>query len=508
MDVFALTLIAVLVLIAVFIFAAIGYLIYRRRQTAAPAKPAPSSSTGKKKRKKKKKRPDATDSNGAAPSTDGKEAAPAAAKPAGNNAKVSSPALAMQVEDMNVGDKVRILVVDDNADTRDHVDRLLYFEKDLEVIGHGLNGREGIELAMKLRPHIVLMDINMPDMDGITATKEMSVKAPYSQVIIMSVQSDQHYMRQAMAAGARDFQPKPFTIDELVNTIRRVYKISLPMYHQMDTALEAEKQGGEQVADTSSGSSDIGSSDTPVVVLYSPKGGVGTSTLAINLAIAIQREYGEVVLMDGNLQFGDIAVNLNLKTKRTMIDVIHEGQLDLELLPEIVLPHSSGLKVLLAPPRPELAEIVTPEMVVDIVKGLRQHFKLVIVDTSHMLNDHILGVLEAASQVLLVTIPELTAVKGAKQFIELTQDLELNIPRLNVLINRAGQSGGISVKKIQGVLKVQQSYEVPYDPRLHLAINRGVAVTQEEIGAPSAQKIIEIGHNLWETLGAGQAELV
>jgi CheY-like chemotaxis protein len=118
-------------------------------------------------------------------------------------------------------DKIRILIVDDNPGTRDNVTRLLYFEDDMEVIGQAVNGREGIEMTVELKPHIVLMDINMPDMDGITATKEMGVDAPYSQVIIMSVQSDQHYMKQAMAAGARDFQPKPFTSDELVNCVRR-----------------------------------------------------------------------------------------------------------------------------------------------------------------------------------------------------------------------------------------------------------------------------------------------
>ena len=66
-------------------------------------------------------------------------------------------------------------------------------------------------MAVELKPHIVLMDINMPDMDGITATQKMGLQIPFSQVIIMSVQSDQHYMKQAMAAGARDFQPKPFS---------------------------------------------------------------------------------------------------------------------------------------------------------------------------------------------------------------------------------------------------------------------------------------------------------
>ncbi|MDX1523347.1 MAG: response regulator transcription factor, partial [Anaerolineae bacterium] len=136
--------------------------------------------------------------------------------------------------------KINILIVDDNPGTRDNVSRLLYFENDMEVIGQAVNGREGIEMASELRPHIVLMDINMPDMDGITATGEMSLKTPYSQVIIMSVQAEQHYMKQAMAAGARDFQPKPFTADELIACIRRVYNRGMPIYRQIEAIEHAQ----------------------------------------------------------------------------------------------------------------------------------------------------------------------------------------------------------------------------------------------------------------------------
>jgi pilus assembly protein CpaE len=87
----------------------------------------------------------------------------------------------------------------------------------MEVVGQAYNGISGLDLAHEYEPHIVLMDINMPDMDGITATREMSIQVPYCQVIIISVQFEQDYMRSAMLAGARDYQTKPFSADELVN---------------------------------------------------------------------------------------------------------------------------------------------------------------------------------------------------------------------------------------------------------------------------------------------------
>jgi pilus assembly protein CpaE len=395
--------------------------------------------------------------------------------------------------------KIRILIVDDNPDTRDNVGRLLYFEKDVEVIGQAVNGRQGVEMAVKHKPHIVLMDINMPDMDGITATREMGVVAPFSQVIIMSVQAEQHYMRQAMAAGARDFQPKPFTVDELVNCIRRVYKIGLPVYRQLEAAEQSQSQlAAQPQAETSR------SEGAPVIAVYSPKGGIGTSTIAANLAVALQQERGDVVLMDADLQFGDILVHLNTKATRTMSDLIQNGELDAELVPEIALAHNSGLKLLLAPPQPELADAITPQMVSEIIHRLKKHFKMVVIDTPSQLNDKTLMVLDNADYILVVTTPELPAIKNTKLFLELANQLEFSGNKLGVIINRATLPGGISPDKMEKALKLQQAYRIPYDPKMHLAIGKGVAINQQEPSAPSAQAVTYMAQDLWQKLGEGR----
>jgi pilus assembly protein CpaE len=102
-------------------------------------------------------------------------------------------------------DKIKVLIVDDIADTRENLKRLLQFDQVIDVIGAARSGREAIELSQQLKPDVVIMDINMPDMDGITATETIRRKIPYTQVVILSVQSDASYMRRAMLAGARDF---------------------------------------------------------------------------------------------------------------------------------------------------------------------------------------------------------------------------------------------------------------------------------------------------------------
>jgi pilus assembly protein CpaE len=415
---------------------------------------------------------------------------------AGKSVAIGPSAPLPQLSEEQSTEKIRLLIVDDNPGTRDNVTRLLYFEDDMEVIGQAVNGREGIVMAVELKPHIVLMDINMPDMDGITATKEMAVQVPYCQVIIMSVQSDQHYMKQAMAAGARDFQPKPFTSDELVNCVRRVYNIGLPMYQQLEAMHEAEVSQATVVDPELAKAVEGG----PVVAVFSPKGGVGTSAISANLAVSLHQELGNVVLMDGAFQFGDILVHLNTRPTRTVSDLIHDGVLEVDLLPDIVLPHDSGLKLLLAPPQPQLADFITDAMIADIVRSLKHQFAMVVIDTSSQLTDRTLTILDAADYIVLVAVPELPSIKSVKLFLEVVEQLDFDPRKIRVVINRSNIPGGIRLDQIEKVLKLDETDKVPYDTKLHVALNRGVSIYQQDAGAPSAQALTSLAHKLRQKL--------
>src|SRR5690348_17788350 len=122
-----------------------------------------------------------------------------------------------------MADQIRVLIVDDIPETRDHLSKLLGFEGDIDVVGAAASGGEALKVATSLVPDIVLMDINMPDMDGIATTEEMARAVPTASVIMMSVQGEADYLRRSMLAGAREFLVKPFSSDELTASIRQVY---------------------------------------------------------------------------------------------------------------------------------------------------------------------------------------------------------------------------------------------------------------------------------------------
>ncbi len=397
-------------------------------------------------------------------------------------------------------EKIRILVVDDNVDTTENVSRLIYFEDDMKVIGQAYDGRQGIEMAIALRPHIVLMDINMPDIDGITATREMGSKAPYSQIIIMSVQADPQYMRQAMTAGARDFQPKPFTADELVSCIRRVYRIGLPIYKQIDAAQTQAKLVESQTPASTPEHHLLDTQVAPVVVVYSPKGGVGTSTIAAHLALAWQKAHGGVALMDGDLQFGDIMVHMNVHANRTIGDLVNLNDIDADIVSQVLLPHKSGLNLLLAPPRPETADLLTSDILTHIIKKLKTTCQTLVIDTNSQISDQTLAIFDIADYILVGTTPELTAVKSAKLLLDLLRELKFAPERMGVVINHANISGGIPTEQIKTVLKVNQLFHVPYDPQMPVATNRGESIYIRKNDAPSAQALTTISQDLWNTL--------
>ncbi len=167
--------------------------------------------------------------------------------------------------------KIRVLIVDDIPETRDNLKKLLYFEDDIEIIGSGSNGREGVEQAAALHPDIVLMDINMPGMDGIQASELISQQDPNIQVVMMSVQGEADYLRRSMLAGAREFLIKPFSSEELANSLRRVYQLAASRRIIMAQQAPAAPPPGDDYAQAATPRRPRGAK---IISLYSPKGGV------------------------------------------------------------------------------------------------------------------------------------------------------------------------------------------------------------------------------------------
>jgi DNA-binding NarL/FixJ family response regulator len=120
--------------------------------------------------------------------------------------------------------KTRILLADDHAVVRQGFKMLLGAQPDMEIVGEASNGREAVESAETLRPDVVIMDVAMPELNGIEATRRLAASAPHTRVIALSMHKDSVYVREILRAGARGYLLKDSGAEDLVSAIRAVAK--------------------------------------------------------------------------------------------------------------------------------------------------------------------------------------------------------------------------------------------------------------------------------------------
>ena len=388
-----------------------------------------------------------------------------------------------------MADQIKVLIVDDIPETRDHLTKLLGFESDIDVVGAAESGTEAINLAVKLQPDVVLMDINMPDMDGIAATEQLAAAAPTAAVVMMSVQGEADYLRRSMLAGAREFLVKPFSSDELTASIRQVH------------ARERDKLSRIAVpaaAGSTAATNGTASDREPgqVVAVFSPKGGVGRTTISVNLAVAAATELGQkVVVVDGSFQFGDVGVLLNLNPKnKSIADLVPELEAgEPESIDTFVINHSAGIRVLLAPPSPEMAELITPSGVRRVLEALRREHDLVIVDCTSSFNDTTLAILDAADTIVTVLSLEITSIKNMRLFLEVAEQLGYERGKIRLLLNRADTTLGIRVTDVEQSIGRKIDYSIVSDGRsVVYALNRGVPFFLSNREAQVSQDILRL----------------
>ncbi len=393
-----------------------------------------------------------------------------------------------------MSDMIGVVIVDDIPETREHLSKLLSFENDIEVVGMASSGMEALELAARLRPDVVLMDINMPGMDGITTTEQLSANVPTAAIVMMSVQGEADYLRRSMLAGAREFLVKPFSSDELCSSIRQVHARERDKLARVMPAMPMSQMMVPQAA--AHGSREPGR----VITLFSPKGGVGRTTLAVNLAVAVASEVGRsVALVDASLQFGDVGVLLNLNPKnKSIVDVLGDvGNGDVDLVDGALVGHSTGIRVLLAPPSPEMAELVSVDHIRRVVSRLRETHDLVIVDSWPFFQDNTLALLDMSDQILGVLTLEITNIKNIRLFLEVAEQLGYHGDKLKLVLNRADSAYGIRVVDVENSIGRKIDHTVVSDGRTVVyALNRGVPFVWSNKQAQVSQDVLAIARAL------------
>ena len=412
-----------------------------------------------------------------------------------------------------MADRIRVMIVDDIAETREQLRKLLSFDPDVEVVALASTGEEAVEIVSQAFPDVILMDINLPGIDGIAATAKVIEIIPTVQVIMLSVQGETDYLRRAMMAGARDYLTKPPGADELMDAIHRAYQLKQKMGTGPLGPLPAGA-GGRAPGQPAS------PLEAKIVTLYSPKGGTGCTTLAVNLAIALQSKLGpesKICLIDGNLQFGDISVFMKLQPARTLADLApHASDLDPDLMNSIVVTHDSGVRVLTAPISPEEAEIFreggTEESGANtrfraILGFARPLFDYIVVDTAHQVDDVLLAAMDMSDLLLIVTRPVIPEIRGARLFVDLLRKLNYDITKVGLVINGVDNKRmGIQPEAIERAMMPALAH-IPMDERTALrAANLGEPVMTKGSRTLLGQGVVTLAGKVHDRVHAAVEE--
>lgn len=370
----------------------------------------------------------------------------------------------------------KVLVVDDDAS----VQRLLQHtlaQEGYEVV-QAADGTEGMRAWMQESPILVLLDAGLQGVDGFEAiTRIRAAEAPGDHVPIIMITADRDVQLKvrALRAGADDFLVKPFHPAELVARMKSLLARFAPHH-----ALVGRPPMGR------------------VHAYYGAKGGVGTTTIAINAAIALRSLGRSVCLVDGNLQFGDHRVFLDLGLDRkSILDVVGVPVVDADLLKGTVVTHDTGVDLLLAPPTPADADHVSAVQMHTVLEQLRELYDYVIVDIDKRLDDVNLAVLDVAELIFVVMTADLSCLKNVRLVIETIGQLGYSQAKLRLVLNRSNAFTGISVKNAEGALKRPIEYQVVNEYRGAItALNTGAPFMATKADAVLGRSVLDFAREV------------
>jgi pilus assembly protein CpaE len=298
--------------------------------------------------------------------------------------------------------------------------------------------------------------VMLPKLDGYhvaTKIRTEEGRTGHVPIIMLTAEREVEQKVRGLRAGADDYLVKPFHPAELMARIKSL----LARFAPHETLVGRPPLGR-------------------VLALYGAKGGVGTTTIAINAAIALHRELGrKVCLVDGNLQFGDHRVFLDLGLdKKSVVDIVTAPNIDQDLVRQVLVKHDSGIDLLLAPPSPETAELVTPEHMPLILDQLRGLYDYILIDIDKRLDDINLGVLEAADTMFVVMTADLSCLKNVRLVLETIGHLGYESSKVQLVLNRSNAFTGINVKNAEGALKRTIDHQIVNEYRGAIsALNSG-----------------------------------
>ncbi len=330
---------------------------------------------------------------------------------------------------------------------------------------------------------VILLDSAVPDAKQIDRLQAIAALPLSPAVILIVTPGEMPFVQQALFAGARGFLLKPFTHQQLTDSLHQTYTILMQQRQLVSSSVSP--QAREESAE--------------IIVLFSPKGGVGRTSIAANLAIALHQEtHKPVTLVDGDLRFGDVDIAVNLMARKSVADLLaYVNELEAPLIDSVLIEHPSGIRVLLAPPYFDPALEADEGRLAHVIKSLASvQSGYVIVDAPADLGESTLNLLDIAQRVLLVTTASVASLRATKRFLELARKMDYPDNKIMLVISNYRKED-IALEDVERHLNWAVGAAVPSDSAvMALALNQGQPIVARDRNHPISKSIVKLARQL------------
>ena len=371
-------------------------------------------------------------------------------------------------------DQIRLLVVEDVPQVAQYIRGLLNAQQSIKLLDVLSDGAKALSAAQELRPDIILVDALLQGrVKGMQLVERLHESGLGIPVIVVTV--PQQPVKVEPGRGIHGVMTMPFAGFDLVTKLTQVY--------QAQRASEA-------------------SGNARVLAIFAPKGGVGKTTIAFNLAVAIGQLGQRTVLIDGSLQFGDLRALLKVPSDAPSILDLPTDRIAESDLQDVLWRDPSGIDILLAPPRVEMAEMVTTRDLDKVLSLLRRVYQVVVIDTPPAINDLTLSLLDASDTVVEIVTYDSTTIHNTIAMADAFRMIGYPASKVRYLVNRADSAGGIEAEQLSRALGRVPEHRVVSDGLLVVqSNNEGVPFVLANPSAPISQDVMRTAEEL---AGAGR----
>lgn len=370
---------------------------------------------------------------------------------------------------MASGDQIRLLLVEDVPQVAQYVRGLLNAQNQVRLVDIVADGTQVQARIAEHRPDVVVIDALLQGrLRGMQLVKQLHDAKTGVPVVVLTV--PQNPVTVDAGKGIDEVLSMPFNGYDLMSRVTSVHKAASASTERPPSRL---------------------------VVVFAPKGGVGKSTIAFNLAAAASGFGMKTALVDGSIQFGDLRGLLRApRDAPSMLDLPTDRISESDLT-DVLWRGPAEIDVLLAPPRIEMAEMVLIRDIEKTLSLMRRLFDLVIVDTGVGLDELTLALLDQADTILEIVTYDATTIRNTIAMAETFQKIGYPPSKVQYLVNRADASAGIDPSDLRQALGREPEYKVRSEGQVVApSNNQGAPFVTAEPNAGVSMDVVEVARSL------------